>query len=166
MWESAGLAVNHNTNVTSGKWIQCSKHIAWASELCSCQSNSCLSWGFEQLQKSKDSFKACFENVNITQYVSNNLGMLWVRKGTLSMKLFFWATKKYVKIDGYKDTCIHNFLIKEKIALPDLWELYFITNELWHVISNNVAFWQVLTQMSLCSLRLSLETPNGVRSVA
>ena len=25
----------------------------------------CHSWGYERLQKSKDSFKACFENVNI-----------------------------------------------------------------------------------------------------
>ena len=59
------LAVNHNTSVTSGEWNQCSKHIAWAIELGSCQSNLCLSWGYEQLQKSKDSLKACFENVNI-----------------------------------------------------------------------------------------------------
>ena len=28
--------------------------------------NLCSSWGYERLQKSKDSFKACFENVNIT----------------------------------------------------------------------------------------------------
>ena len=35
-----------------------------------------------------------------------------------------------------------------------------------HVISNNVVFWQVYTQTSLCSLRLSLETPNAVQSVA
>ena len=36
--------------------------------------------------------------------------------------------------------------------------------EPWKVISNNVAFWQVLTRTSLCSLLLSLETPNDVRS--
>ena len=35
-----------------------------------------------------------------------------------------------------------------------------------HVISKNVAFWQVLTETSLCSLSLSLETPNAVQSVA
>ena len=35
-----------------------------------------------------------------------------------------------------------------------------------HVISNNVAFLQVKTQASLCSLLLSLETPNDVQSVA
>ena len=36
------------------------------------------------------------------------------------------------------------------------------TNEPWHVISNNVEFWQVKTQTSLCSFLLSLETPNHV----
>ena len=36
------LAVNHNTSVTSGKCIQHSKQIAWASELGSCQSNICF----------------------------------------------------------------------------------------------------------------------------
>ena len=35
-----------------------------------------------------------------------------------------------------------------------------------HVISNNVVFWQVQAQMSLCSHLLSLETPNDVQSVA
>ena len=29
------------------------------------KSNLCHSWGYERLQKFKDSFKACFENVNI-----------------------------------------------------------------------------------------------------
>ena len=38
--------------------------------------------------------------------------------------------------------------------------------EPWDVIFNNVAFWQVLTHTSLCSLLWSLETPNGVQSVA
>ena len=59
------LAVNHNTSVTPGKWIRCWKRIARASDLGSCQSNLCHSWGYERLQKSKDSLKACFENVNI-----------------------------------------------------------------------------------------------------
>ena len=40
------------------------------------------------------------------------------------------------------------------------------TNEPGHVISNNVAFRQVKTLTSLCSLLLSLETPNNVHSVA
>ena len=38
--------------------------------------------------------------------------------------------------------------------------------ELWYVISNNVVLWHVWTQTSLCSLLLSLETPNDVQSVA
>ena len=38
--------------------------------------------------------------------------------------------------------------------------------EPWHVISNNVAFWQVYTQTSLCSIPLSLETSNDVQSAA
>ena len=33
------LAVNHNTSVTSGVWIRCSKRIAPESELGSCHSN-------------------------------------------------------------------------------------------------------------------------------
>ena len=37
--------------------------------------------------------------------------------------------------------------------------------EPWHVISSNVVFWQVQTQTCLCSLLLSLETPNYCQSV-
>ena len=47
--------------------------------------------------------------------------------------------------------------------------LFFILTsdaELVHEVSNNVAFWHVKTWTSLCSLLLSLETPNGVQSVA
>ena len=40
------------------------------------------------------------------------------------------------------------------------------TNESRHVISNNVVLEQVVTQASLCSLLLNLETQNDVRSVA
>ena len=39
--------------------------IARASELGSCQENLCLSWGYERLEKSKDSLKDYFENVII-----------------------------------------------------------------------------------------------------
>ena len=35
-----------------------------------------------------------------------------------------------------------------------------------HVISNNVAFWHMKTQTSLCSLLWGLETPNCVQSAA
>ena len=44
--------------------------------------------------------------------------------------------------------------------------LHTQTYEPVHEISNNVAFWNVQAQTSLCSLLLSLETPNAVRSVA
>ena len=40
------------------------------------------------------------------------------------------------------------------------------TIEPWLLISNNLNFWQVRTRTSLCSLLLSLETPNCVQSVA
>ena len=63
------LAVNHNTSVTSDEWIWWSKRIPRVSELGSCQSNVFHSWGYERLQKSKDSLKACFENVNISWWL-------------------------------------------------------------------------------------------------
>ena len=64
MW----LTVNYNTSFTSGEWIPSSQHIAPASELASCQSNLCHSWGYEGLKKkkSKGSLKACFQNANIS----------------------------------------------------------------------------------------------------
>ena len=62
------LAVNHNTSITSGEKFQCSKCIALARGLGSCQSNLCNSRGYEQLQKFKDSLKDCFENVNIKNF--------------------------------------------------------------------------------------------------
>ena len=34
------------------------------------------------------------------------------------------------------------------------------------MLFNNVVIWQMWTQTSLCSLLLSLETPNDVRAVA
>ena len=46
-------------------WRMNSMFEAWASELGRCQSNVCHSRGYERLQKSKDSLKACFENVKI-----------------------------------------------------------------------------------------------------
>ena len=59
------LTVNHSNSFTSGELIRCSQRIAQASELGSCQSYLCQSRGYEWLQKSKDSLKAYFENVNI-----------------------------------------------------------------------------------------------------
>ena len=43
---------------------------------------------------------------------------------------------------------------------------YTLTYEPWHVISNDVVFWQVYTKTSKCSFLLSLETPNYIQSVA
>ena len=37
----ARATVNHNTSVTSGELIRCSKRVARASKLGSCQSNFC-----------------------------------------------------------------------------------------------------------------------------
>ena len=49
------------------KWVlYCSISILHMQvSLDSCQSHFCCSWGFEQLQKSKDSLKACFEYENV-----------------------------------------------------------------------------------------------------
>ena len=58
----------------------------------------------------------------------------------------------------------HTYLVKYRCLK---WEAgkQFIS-EPRHLISNNVAFLQVQTHTNLCSLRLNLETPNDVRSVA
>ena len=48
--------------------------IARASELGSCQSNVCLSWGYKRLQKSKDSLNTWSENVNIEQWTNKKQG--------------------------------------------------------------------------------------------
>ena len=57
------LAVNHNTNVTSGEKVRCSKRVARLSELGSFQSNLGHSRGYERLQKTYDSLKVFIENV-------------------------------------------------------------------------------------------------------
>ena len=43
------IAVNHSTSVIIGEWSWCSKRIARAIELGSCQSNLCNSWSYERL---------------------------------------------------------------------------------------------------------------------
>ena len=65
------LAVNHNTSVTSGEWIRCSKRIARATVFGSCQTGLYNSWGYERLQKSKDTLNDGFENVNIESCMRN-----------------------------------------------------------------------------------------------
>ena len=64
------LAVNHNTSIISVEWVQCSKCITRTSELDRVQLNLCNSWGYEQLQKSNDSLKNCFEIINIFLSIS------------------------------------------------------------------------------------------------
>ena len=60
-------------SITTPVSHRCLKLIARASELGSCQSNLCNSWGYERLQKkSRGSLKDCFENVNIQQWINNN----------------------------------------------------------------------------------------------
>ena len=77
MW----LAVDHNTSVTSGKWVWWVNRIAQVSKLGSYQLNLCHSWGYEGLQKSKDSLKACFKNANIYNiYIQHFYGLTkWMR---------------------------------------------------------------------------------------
>ena len=48
------LAVNHNNSITSCKRIRCLKRIALSNEDDNCQLFLCLTWGIEQLKKSKD----------------------------------------------------------------------------------------------------------------
>ena len=100
------LSVNHNISVTSGKWIQCSKRTAQASELGSCQSNLSLSWGYERLQKSKDSLKDCFENVNnIAYYTQKVLGIKdWYMEPKHIVQQaynIYWKKRCYKSIEYY-----------------------------------------------------------------
>ena len=68
-------------------------------------------------------------------------------------KLFLSALWKFWK-------CISLIL-----HMPLIWNYKKII-EPWHVISNNVAFWQVSIQTSLWSPLLNTDTPNVVQSVA
>ena len=102
MW----LLVNHNTSIiTSGEWVRSSKRVVWASELGSCQSNLCNSWGSERLQKTKCSLKDYFENVNIfawqpclwfdfMNYPFANLVVMWLH----------WLNRHYLLIGGILQT--------------------------------------------------------------
>ena len=64
-------------------------------------------------------------------------------------------------VQGLNEPAHKILFLKGQQSLGQAW-----TNEMWHAISKNVTFWQVLTQTSLCSLLISLETPNDVQSVA
>ena len=74
-----------------GMFGWCSKCIARACELGSCQSNLCSSWGYERLQKSKDSLKDCFENVNYI-FLKNQ----WKRKLNIIWKIMFSGCKHFL----------------------------------------------------------------------
>ena len=53
--------------------------------------------------------------------------MLWVLKRTVSMRRFFWAPKRYVKIDGWEN--INNYTLKNgvylNLCLVTMHEIYF-----------------------------------------
>ena len=55
----------------------------WAWQL----SNLCFSWGYERLQKSKDSLMAGFENVNIVLWPSRTSRLIWVLAGRYVKKI-------------------------------------------------------------------------------
>ena len=58
------------------KEFRCSKRIAQAMSLAAVNQILCNSLGYEQLQKSKDSLKDCFENVNIIKMNLLNLAVI------------------------------------------------------------------------------------------
>ena len=64
MW----LAVNHNIGITSGERVRCSKRIARKSETGSCHQICLIHVAMNGCKISKDSLKACFENVDIHVY--------------------------------------------------------------------------------------------------
>ena len=84
--------------------------IARASELGSCQSNLCHSRGYERWQKSKDSLKACFENVNLYVHVLNLLCFCvhssCGRKQCGSWFLISWLHQNYA---SWSDLDLHCF---------------------------------------------------------
>ena len=73
--------------------------------LAAANNNLCCSWGYERLQNSKDSLKACFENINICAYIqipetyiiSNVVGAsfkhLWKSVLSGSLKIIHWSPR-------------------------------------------------------------------------
>ena len=47
--------------------------------------------------------------------ISQTKHILWVLKGTVSLRPFFLAPKTFAKIDGFKN--IHNFMLKNFVYL-------------------------------------------------
>ena len=90
--------------------------IARASELGSCQSNLCSSWGYEQLQNSKDSVriasKCKCEKMNAMDSVQNKLdpnGVLWTLKWTYGVELCMFV-KSWRFIKGWLWKCNYSIV--------------------------------------------------------
>ena len=60
--------------------------------------------------------KSAYQKINFL--ISHPKHMLWVLKRPVSMRLFFWAPKTYVKTDGLEN--INNFALKNFVCL-NLW---------------------------------------------
>ena len=69
----------------------------------------------------------------------------------------------HITMPPIKFSFVSHTLIIAAVARDQIHNIKF---EPRHVFSNNVAFWQVYAQTSLCSLILSLEMPNDDQSVA
>ena len=95
-------------------------------------------------------------------HISNTLCKL---KTKVLAETFKWVFHNYQYFTYISTTILYSRPVA-MIAIRRTTETIKHIFEPWHVISNNVAFWQVLTQTSLWSLLLSLETPNYVQSVA
>ena len=120
------LTVNHKTSVTSSKWIWFSKRFAWASVLGSCQSYLCHSWGCERLQKSKESLKACFENVNISActLISWNLHCtLFPANLCIIFSCFWWDVLQDIVLQEFHRSTGHAFLLMSRSIPPNVLQI-------------------------------------------
>ena len=77
----------------------------WVSELGTCQSNVCYSWAYERLQKSKDSLKNCFENVNMRFKCSDTCKMC----ETYSKSTFTHALVSYPFLNERENPLNHSW---------------------------------------------------------
>ena len=97
--------------------VRCSKRIASANKLGSCQSILCNSWGYERLQKSKDSLKDCFENVNIHKLLSYNPAPTWICILPFEKKSFSYREIMYLCMYSKEAIIILLCLMPNKIML-------------------------------------------------
>ena len=103
-----------------------------------------------------------------TVILFSNLALSWWNKkySGLDNKLETWAIS--LPVWRFNSILIHT----EPSLVTEVWPIILLVwvinhnNEPRHEISNNLTFWQEYTQMSLCRLFLSLETPKDVQSVA